>query len=110
MNPGCGSRAEYGKTSVWSWRSRSSNATGLFRRRRGEPLSRRGREAVGQHALFAQRREMLGDGIGDLAAEPLHGRVIEIEWRAGCGGHGARSMTGDETAVNCSDGWSRNPP
>ena len=31
---------------------------------------------------------MVGDGIGNLASEPLHGRVIEVERRRCTGGHG----------------------
>ena len=42
---------------------------------------------------------MLGNYVRDLAAKPLHGRVIEIERRLACG-HGARSMTGQAFRVN----------
>jgi putative membrane protein len=48
-----------------------------------------------------------GNGVGDLAAEPLHGRVVEIEW--GACGHGGRSMTESLCAVNWTAAPADNP-
>jgi putative membrane protein len=39
------------------------------------------------------------DGVGDLTAEPLHGRVVEVE-RRWCGRHGAGNLTAKAKWVN----------
>ena len=68
-------------------------------RRFADATSRLGRKPIREYALIAQRREVFGNYVGDLTAKPLHGRMIEIERRLGCG-HGARSMTGQAFRVN----------
>lgn len=71
----------------------------IVRRSAADATSRLCRKTIGQHALIAERREVLGNYVSDLAAKPLHGRVVQIERRLGCG-HGARSMTGRAFRVN----------
>jgi putative membrane protein len=71
----------------------------IVRRSAADATSRLWRKTVRQHALIAQRCEVPGNYVSDLAAKPLHGRVVQIERRLGCG-HGARSMTGRAFRVN----------
>jgi hypothetical protein len=60
----------------------------VVRRRRRQALAGIARQTVRQHPLLTQRRQVVGDSIRDLAAEPLHRRVIEIERRGRTSGHG----------------------
>jgi hypothetical protein len=72
-----------------------------FAGRRADALAGRGRQSVREYSLVAKRGEVSGYRVGDLAAEPLHGRVVEIE--GGACGHGGRSMTERPCGVNRGD-------
>ena len=60
----------------------------ILGRHSSEPSPRGCRQTIHQHALLTQRREMIGNGVGHLPAEPLHGGVIEVERRRRTRGHG----------------------